>query len=298
MASQANTPLVKSCSLDEVVHALTHSEADSKSGGIPLHALKLGMLVSDDVQAALAARHLAYQVQPSRIYLSKTFHAFFEMDPFASVLVDSAGLVQHKTSRLPWPKKQASPEATVKPLLGDGVNTLLILATGPQAQIWTHPDVFKPLCEGLAQVLIVQNWDVPADSSLQAPPLQAGPQSLARATHAYRSKSPNALKALVFLSADAWLGRKPDVSEQLISWLEGQQTTAKRLKLNLDITRMTFTVADRLEQRQLNEAVSALQACSWTDLLGYMAYADLIASDQKELIQVARCLGKSNCTLL
>lgn len=298
MASQADTPLVKSGSLDEVVHALTNSEAGSNPRGIPLHPLKLGMLVSDDVQAALAARHLAYQVQPSRIYLSKTFHAFFEMDPFASALADSVGLVQHKTSRLPWPKKQTTPEATVKPLLGDGINTLLIVATGPQAQLWTHPDVFKPLCEGLAQVFIVQNCNVPADSGFQAPPLQAGPQSLARATHAYRSKSPNALKALVFLSADAWLGRKPDVSARLIAWLDEQQATAKRLKLNLDITRMTFTVADRLEQRQLNEAVTALQTCTWTDLFGYMAYADLIASDQKELIQVAKCLGKSSYTLL
>lgn len=298
MALQSNAPFVNSCSLDEVIQALTPPQLGTGAGHIPPHAVRLGILVSDDVQAVMGARHLAYQVEPSCIYLSKTYHAFFEMDSFAPTLIESADLMQLKTSRLPWSKKQSTPGAVVRPLIADGINTLVMLASGTQSQIWTNPKVFKPLCEGLAQVFLVQNCNDLMDSGFQAPALQAGPQALARATHAYRSKSPNALKALVFLSVEAWMGRKPDVSKQLISWLDDQQSTANRLKLNLDVSRMSFPVADRLEQRQLKETVSALQTCAWTDLLGYIAYADLIASDQKELIHVARCLGKSNCKLL
>lgn len=258
---------------------------------------KIALLVGDDVHAVLAARTLAFHLAPFRIYLPKTYHAFFEMDACASNLIDSSELVQHKTARFPWPKKESRPDALVKPLVSDGINKAVLLTEHSQSEAWTDPTLLSLLSKGLDQLLIVNGVEAQLESLVQ-PPLQVGPQALARATHAHRIKSPNSLKALVFLSTEAWLGQKPEVSGQLISWLEEQQLTATRLKLGLDIGRMCFTEPDRLRQRQLRESVSALQTCNWGDLLGYMAYADLIATDQKELIPVAKCLGKSNCKLL
>lgn len=296
MDKPLKTPKLRPCSLKEAIDLLSQSG----DGQMPAQSLKLALLVDDDVMAVMAARILAYHIPPSQIYLPQTYQAFFEMDPWAQAVLDSAELVQVKPAKFAWPKRGSYHGVVAKALASEGVNTAVILANGgSSAQKWTSPEVFDSLCEGLSQVLMVQDFESPmADPEVHVPTLQAGPLSLARATHVYRSKSPNTLKALVFLTAGAWLGQKPEVSKQLVSWLDEQQATAARLKLGLDINRLCFTAADRLQQRQLKDAATALQACTWRELLGYMAYADLIACDQKELIHLAKCLGKSNCKLL
>jgi hypothetical protein len=299
MNRSLNTPVVVRGTLDEAIQSFGDQSPSQSSG----ECIKLAVLGGDNVLSVLSARIVAQQLGPMRIYLPKSFHAFLEMDPWASTLRDVSDLVHFKASGLFRSTKSNIKNALVEPLALQGVNCAVLLGGETLSDTWGDPAIAELLCQGLDRVWTVQDMDIPFDSSnhtfkLQSPPLQAGAQSLARATLDYRSKSPSMLKALVFLSAEAWLGKKPEVSKQLVSWLEDQQATAQRLKLGLDISRLCFGVSDRLAQRQLNDSVSALQTCNWADLLGYLAYADLIATDHKELIHVARCLGKTNVNLL
>lgn len=283
-------PHVMHVSLEE---ALLHLAIEN-SKPLPSEGLKLGLIVGDHINSVLAARILSQAHNPSHLYLSKSFHAFVEMDPWASAFKDSSELIQYKAAKF----LRSEREVCVQPLANQGIRTAVFLSSEPATDAWSEVAITKLLCQGLDQALFVQGLEQSLDAEMDNPPIQAGPQALARATHAYRSKSPNMLKALVFLTPEAWLGQKPEVSNKLGSWLDEQQSTAGRLKLGLDISRMCFTASDKLQQRQLNHSVSSLLTCNWADLLGYMAYADLIVTDQKELIRVAKYLGKSHCNLL
>ncbi|MDH4396736.1 MAG: hypothetical protein QE278_13745 [Limnobacter sp.] len=285
-------------SLEEAIQRLAHAGSTHAPGD----SVGLGIVVGGQVPAVLAARIMALQLTsqpaPVHIYLPKPFHALMEMDVWAPAIRDANDLIQSKSAKF-W---RSSQQLIVQPLSDQGISTAVFLGSGVGASSWADPTLAKALCQGLDQAMIVQQVDPFLDSALasnlSSPALQAGPQSLARATHAYRSKAPNMLKALVFLSAEAWMGQNPQVSTQLASWLDEQQSTAKRLKLQLDVCRMCFAVPDPLAQRQLNAVAVSVQTCNWADLLGYMAYADLIATDQKELILVAKSMGKVSCNLL
>lgn len=124
------------------------------------------------------------------------------------------------------------------------------------------------------------------------PPLQAGPQALAFATHYHRKLAPKTTKLLVLLVDLDEQGRPP-----LQQWLALQASVVAFQPAHVTVG-VIMGSGNRLLLRQIGETHPEWQLLNMPQAIGFVAYADRVITLSSMVTRICQEMGRSEQLLL